>query len=143
MKDGTFSICLAHATGVAFTTVETVVNLILHNMGPLCHSVYLESSFAINPTPFPRNQRSRERPDCPPRASRACQRSSAIPRYLQLRQEMESAEKLRASKTGLEMTNEKLEAELEETKRRLQPALATPAPTSVGTDGRKSSVLAR
>lgn len=59
---------------------------------------------------------------------------------------MESAEKLRVSKTSLEVTNEKLGAELEETKRRLQAALATagPAPaTAVGVDGRKSSVLAR
>lgn len=50
------------------------------------------------------------------------------------------------SKTSLEVTNEKLEAELEETKRRLQAALATPAAATasgVGTDGRKSSVLAR
>lgn len=61
------------------------------------------------------------------------------------RQEVESAEKLRVSKTGLEVTNEKLEAELEETKRRLQAALAAPAGAApgVGTDGRKSSVLAR
>lgn len=55
---------------------------------------------------------------------------------------MESAEKLRISKTSLEVTNEKLGVELKETKRRLQAALATPAP-SVRADGRKSSVVAR
>lgn len=50
------------------------------------------------------------------------------------------------SKTSLEVTNEKLGAELEETKRRLEAALAatSPAPAAtVGADSRKSSVLAR
>lgn len=57
---------------------------------------------------------------------------------------MESAEKLRVSKTSLEVTNEKLGAELEETKRRLQVALApTAAASAAGSEGRKSSVLAR
>lgn len=55
---------------------------------------------------------------------------------------MESAEKLRVSKTSLEVVNEKLGAELEETKQRLHSALATPAP-NVGADGRKSSVVTR
>lgn len=51
------------------------------------------------------------------------------------------------SKTSLEVTIEKLGAELEETRRRLQAALATtasaPTAAGVGADGRKSSVLAR
>lgn len=59
---------------------------------------------------------------------------------------METAEKLRVSKTSLEVTNQRLEAELEETKQRLQEAVATP-PTATtaatGAEGRKSSVLTR
>lgn len=55
---------------------------------------------------------------------------------------MESAEKLQVSKKSLEVTNEKLEAELEETKQRLRAALSRPAATG-GADGKKSSVVAR
>ncbi|XP_061576889.1 centrosomal protein of 290 kDa isoform X2 [Cololabis saira] len=60
-----------------------------------------------------------------------------------LRRETEAAEKLRATKTGLEVTNEKLEAELEDTRRRLREAL-TPPPTE-SRDGRagKASVVTR
>lgn len=55
---------------------------------------------------------------------------------------MESAERLRVSNKSLEVTSEKLEAELEETKQRLRAALSRPAATG-GADGKKSSVVAR
>lgn len=57
---------------------------------------------------------------------------------------MESAERLRVSKKSLEVTSEKLEAELEETKQRLRAALSRPAAAAAGgADGKKSSVVAR
>lgn len=58
-------------------------------------------------------------------------------------QEMESAGRLRAANTSLEVTNGKLEAELEETKRRLLAALSKPA--TEGADGKtwKASVVTR
>uniref|UniRef100_A0A672Z2X2 Centrosomal protein 290 n=1 Tax=Sphaeramia orbicularis TaxID=375764 RepID=A0A672Z2X2_9TELE len=59
----------------------------------------------------------------------------------EIKREVEAAERLRATKMSLEVTNEKLEAELEETKERLRAALTRPV--TEGTDGRmlKGTVL--
>ncbi|XP_028285706.1 centrosomal protein of 290 kDa [Parambassis ranga] len=60
-----------------------------------------------------------------------------------IRREVEAAERLRVSKTNLEVTNEKLEAELEDTKQRLRTALSRPI--TEGTDSKtwKASVVTR
>lgn len=60
-----------------------------------------------------------------------------------MEQEMESAGRLRVANTSLEVTNGKLEAELEETKRRLLAALSKPI--TEGADGKtwKASVVTR
>lgn len=58
-------------------------------------------------------------------------------------QETEAAERLRVTRTSLEITNEKLEAELEETKQQLRAALSRP--TAEGADRKtwRSSVITR
>lgn len=60
-----------------------------------------------------------------------------------LLQEMEVAERLRVTKTSLEVTNEKLEAELEETKLRLREALSRPIPEGADSKTYKASVVTR
>ncbi|GLD61613.1 centrosomal protein of 290 kDa [Lates japonicus] len=61
----------------------------------------------------------------------------------EIKREVEAAERLRVIKTSLEMSNEKLEAELEETKQRLRAALSRPI--TEGADGKtmKASVVTR
>ncbi|XP_076589771.1 centrosomal protein of 290 kDa isoform X8 [Chaetodon auriga] len=61
----------------------------------------------------------------------------------EIRREVEAAERLRATKTNLEVTNEKLEAELEETKRRLRAALSRPITEGADSKAWKASVLTR
>lgn len=58
-------------------------------------------------------------------------------------QEMEAAERLRVTKTSLEVTNEKLEAELEETKQRLRAALSKPITEGADSKTWKASVVTR
>ncbi|XP_056272896.1 centrosomal protein of 290 kDa isoform X2 [Pseudoliparis swirei] len=60
-----------------------------------------------------------------------------------LRQEVDAAQRLRETKASAEVTNEKLEAELEQTKRRLRDALATPLAEGVSGKTRKGSVVTR
>lgn len=61
----------------------------------------------------------------------------------EIKREMEAAERLRVTKTSLEVTNEKLESELEETKLRLRTALSKAV--AVGSDGKasKATVVTR
>ncbi|RVE71322.1 hypothetical protein OJAV_G00050650 [Oryzias javanicus] len=61
-----------------------------------------------------------------------------------IKQEVEAAEKLRVEKTSLEVTNERLETELEETKEKLQAALSKPL-TEAAADRKtsKTSVVTR
>uniref|UniRef100_A0A669CK13 Centrosomal protein 290 n=1 Tax=Oreochromis niloticus TaxID=8128 RepID=A0A669CK13_ORENI len=61
----------------------------------------------------------------------------------EIKREMEAAERLRVTKTTLEVTNEKLEAELEDTKQRLREALSRPITEGVDTKTMKSSVVTR
>lgn len=56
---------------------------------------------------------------------------------------MEAAERLRVTKMTLEVTNEKLEAELEDIKQRLREALSRPIPEGVDTKTMRSSVVTR
>ena len=56
---------------------------------------------------------------------------------------MEAAERLRVTKTSLEVNNEKLEAELEETKQRLRAALSKPVTEGADTKTWKASVVTR
>lgn len=58
-------------------------------------------------------------------------------------QEVEAAEKLRVAKTSLELNNEKLEAELEETKQRLREALSRPIAEGADSRSWKASVVTR
>ena len=58
-------------------------------------------------------------------------------------QEMEAAERLRVTRTGLEVNNEKLEAELEETKQRLRAALSAPVPKGADSKTWRASVVTR
>jgi len=58
-------------------------------------------------------------------------------------QEVDAAQRLRETKASAEVTNEKLEAELEQTKRRLRDALATPLAEGVSGKTRKGSVVTR
>lgn len=60
-----------------------------------------------------------------------------------LLQEIEAAERLRVTKTSLEVNNEKLEAELEETKQRLRAALSKPIPEGADSKTWKASVVTR
>ncbi|KAG7239973.1 hypothetical protein INR49_028105, partial [Caranx melampygus] len=59
------------------------------------------------------------------------------------RREVEAAEKLRVTKTSLELNNEKLEAELEETKQRLREALSRPIAEGADSKSWKASVVTR
>lgn len=58
-------------------------------------------------------------------------------------QELEAAERLRVSRAGLEVTSEKLEAELEETKQRLRAALASSVPEGAEAKASKATVVTR
>ncbi|XP_040893439.1 centrosomal protein of 290 kDa isoform X2 [Toxotes jaculatrix] len=60
-----------------------------------------------------------------------------------IKREIEAAEKLRVSKTSLEVNNEKLEAELEETKQRLLAALSRPITEGADSKTWKASVVTR
>uniref|UniRef100_A0A1A8U840 Centrosomal protein 290 n=1 Tax=Nothobranchius furzeri TaxID=105023 RepID=A0A1A8U840_NOTFU len=60
----------------------------------------------------------------------------------EIKREMGAAEKMRVTKTSLEVTNEKLEAELEETKQRLREALCKPVTEGTG-KAWKASVVTR
>uniref|UniRef100_A0A8P4KB82 Centrosomal protein 290 n=1 Tax=Dicentrarchus labrax TaxID=13489 RepID=A0A8P4KB82_DICLA len=59
------------------------------------------------------------------------------------KREIEAAERLRVTKTSLEVTNEKLEAELEETKHRLRAALSRPITERADSKAWKASVVTR
>ncbi|XP_062245410.1 centrosomal protein of 290 kDa isoform X2 [Platichthys flesus] len=61
----------------------------------------------------------------------------------EIKREMEAAERLRVTKTRLEANNEKLEAELEETKQRLRAALSKPVSEGTDTKTLKASVVTR
>ncbi|XP_074489789.1 centrosomal protein of 290 kDa isoform X6 [Sebastes fasciatus] len=61
----------------------------------------------------------------------------------EIKREMEAAERLRVAKASLEVTNEKLEAELEETKQRLQAALSKPITEGANSKTLKASVVTR
>uniref|UniRef100_A0A8C2XQW3 Centrosomal protein 290 n=1 Tax=Cyclopterus lumpus TaxID=8103 RepID=A0A8C2XQW3_CYCLU len=61
----------------------------------------------------------------------------------EIKREMEAAQRLRETKASAEVTNEKLEAELEETKRRLQAALSTPIAEGASSKTWKGSVVTR
>ncbi|XP_061772969.1 centrosomal protein of 290 kDa isoform X2 [Nerophis ophidion] len=61
----------------------------------------------------------------------------------QVKKEIEVAEKLRLAKTSAELTSEKLEAELEETKQRLLDALSRSITEGSGSKAMKSSVVTR
>lgn len=56
---------------------------------------------------------------------------------------MEAAQRLRETKASLEATNEKLEAELEEAKQRLQAALSGAIAQGAGSKAHKASVVTR
>lgn len=60
-----------------------------------------------------------------------------------LLQEMEVAERLKVTKTSLEVTNEQLEAELEETKQRFQTALSRAIPEGAYSKTWKASIVSR
>ncbi|XP_054475608.1 centrosomal protein of 290 kDa [Anoplopoma fimbria] len=61
----------------------------------------------------------------------------------EIKREMEAAQRLRETKVSLEVTNEKLEAELEETKQRLQAALSKPITEGLNSKTWKASVITR
>ncbi|XP_031135781.1 centrosomal protein of 290 kDa isoform X4 [Sander lucioperca] len=61
----------------------------------------------------------------------------------EIKREMEAAERLRVTKATLEATNEKLEAELEETKLRLRAALSKAIPEGADSKTWKASVVTR
>ncbi|XP_070686542.1 centrosomal protein of 290 kDa [Pempheris klunzingeri] len=61
----------------------------------------------------------------------------------EIKREIEAAERLRGTKTSLEVTNEKLEAELEETKQRLRAALSKPIAEGADSKAWKASVVTR
>lgn len=58
-------------------------------------------------------------------------------------QEVESAQRLKVSKMSLEVTNEKLEAELEATNQRLREALSSPAMEVADRKTGRASVVTR
>lgn len=58
-------------------------------------------------------------------------------------QEVESAQRLKVSKMSLEVTNEKLETELEATNQRLQEALSRPAVEVADRKTGRASVVTR
>lgn len=59
------------------------------------------------------------------------------------RQEVESTERLRVGKASLEVTNERLEAELEDASRRLREALSRPAGEVAERKTGRASVVTR
>uniref|UniRef100_A0A3Q2T4M8 Centrosomal protein 290 n=1 Tax=Fundulus heteroclitus TaxID=8078 RepID=A0A3Q2T4M8_FUNHE len=61
----------------------------------------------------------------------------------EIKREMEAAERLRVAKTSLELTNDKLESELEETKQRLRTALSTAAVGGSDSRTSKAAVVTR
>ncbi|XP_034541944.1 centrosomal protein of 290 kDa isoform X2 [Notolabrus celidotus] len=61
----------------------------------------------------------------------------------EIKREMEAAERLRVTKTSVEVTNEKLEADLEETKQRLRAALSRPIAEGADRKTWKASVVTR
>nr|XP_019934440.1 PREDICTED: centrosomal protein of 290 kDa isoform X1 [Paralichthys olivaceus] len=61
----------------------------------------------------------------------------------EIKREMEAGERLRVTKTSLEVNNEKLEAELEETKQRLRAALSKPITEGADAKTWKASVVTR
>ncbi|XP_044213452.1 centrosomal protein of 290 kDa isoform X1 [Thunnus albacares] len=61
----------------------------------------------------------------------------------EIKREIEASERLRVTKTSLEVTSEKLEAELEETKQRLRAALSRPVPEVADSKTWKASVVTR
>uniref|UniRef100_A0A3Q3L2Y2 Centrosomal protein 290 n=1 Tax=Labrus bergylta TaxID=56723 RepID=A0A3Q3L2Y2_9LABR len=61
----------------------------------------------------------------------------------EIKREMEAAERLRVTKTSVEVTNEKLETELEETKQRLLAALSRPILEGADSKTWKASVVTR
>uniref|UniRef100_A0AAX7U210 Centrosomal protein of 290kDa coiled-coil region domain-containing protein n=1 Tax=Astatotilapia calliptera TaxID=8154 RepID=A0AAX7U210_ASTCA len=61
----------------------------------------------------------------------------------EIKREMEAAERLRVTKMTLEVTNEKLEAELEDIKQRLREALSRPITEGLDTKTMRSSVVTR
>ncbi|KAM7003571.1 centrosomal protein of 290 kDa [Tautogolabrus adspersus] len=61
----------------------------------------------------------------------------------EIKREMEAAERLRVTKTSVEVTNEKLESELEETKQRLRAALSRPILEGADSKTWKASVVTR
>ncbi|XP_034443047.1 centrosomal protein of 290 kDa isoform X2 [Hippoglossus hippoglossus] len=61
----------------------------------------------------------------------------------EIKREIEAAERLRVTKTSLEVNNEKLEAELEETKQRLRAALSKPVTEGADAKTWKASVVTR
>ncbi|XP_034734111.1 centrosomal protein of 290 kDa isoform X3 [Etheostoma cragini] len=61
----------------------------------------------------------------------------------EIKREMEATERLRVTKATLEATNEKLEAELEETKQRLRAALSKAIPEGADSKTWKASVVTR
>ncbi|XP_026221113.1 centrosomal protein of 290 kDa isoform X2 [Anabas testudineus] len=61
----------------------------------------------------------------------------------EIKREMEASERLRVTKTSLEVNNEKLEAELEETKQRLRAALSKSIPEGADSKTWKASVVTR
>ncbi|XP_059192094.1 centrosomal protein of 290 kDa isoform X2 [Centropristis striata] len=61
----------------------------------------------------------------------------------EIKREMEAAERLRVTRASLEVTNQKLEAELEETKQRLRAALSKPIADGADSKTWKASVITR
>ncbi|KAM3870148.1 centrosomal protein of 290 kDa [Diretmus argenteus] len=61
----------------------------------------------------------------------------------EMKREVEAAERLRVTKTSLEVTNGKLEAELEETKQRLRAAMSRTIPEGADSKTWKASVVTR
>uniref|UniRef100_UPI0037E88129 centrosomal protein of 290 kDa isoform X2 n=1 Tax=Semicossyphus pulcher TaxID=241346 RepID=UPI0037E88129 len=61
----------------------------------------------------------------------------------EVKREVEAAERLRVTKTSLEVANRKLESELEETKQRLRAALSRPIPEGADSKTWKASVVTR
>ena len=58
-------------------------------------------------------------------------------------QEKEATERLRVTRSGLEVSNEKLESELEETRRKLHTALTRAIPEGADSKTWKASVVTR
>ncbi|KAK5866894.1 hypothetical protein PBY51_011431 [Eleginops maclovinus] len=61
----------------------------------------------------------------------------------EIKREMETVERLKVSKASLEVTNEKLEAELEDTKQRLRAALSKPITEGADSKTWKATVVTR